>query len=406
MKILQLCPRFPYPLKDGGRIGIFNITKHLALRGHSIDMITFAEDDTTPDAIHEMERYCRVSIIHENTKTNGKNFLRSMMRNEPVYITRHRSAPYRAVLHEHLRSANYDVAYGDHSAMFPYLLEAKRLAGLPAAMRLHNVENMIWHRYAKEEKNPIKKFIAYRQAIMLERIEARCAALVDVNFAITDIDKARMEQISPRARVVTVLPGVDSDHWRQAPYASGSSVGILATTFSWIHNVNGVLWFIERVMPMIQKDIPGFSLELLGLNPPPVLLKKANNTVHVRGYVEDIRPNIARAGVYVVPLHVGSGIRIKILEAMAMGIPVVSTSVGCEGIPATNGKNIMIADSAEEFARAVTTILSDPTRAAQMGNAARQFIEERFSWSHAAEMIEQEFARIATSVCSGQNIAQ
>ncbi|HET7152553.1 MAG TPA: glycosyltransferase family 4 protein [Candidatus Kapabacteria bacterium] len=404
MKILQLCPRFPYPLKDGGRIGIFNITKHLTLRGHSIDMITFAEDDTTPDAIQEMERYCRVSIIHDNTKTNGKNFLRSMMRNEPVYITRHRSEPFRAVVREHLRSGNYDIVYGDHSAMFPYLLEAKRLAGLPAAMRLHNVENMIWHRYAKEEKNPIKKFIAYRQAIMLERIEARCAALVDVNFAITDIDKARMEQISPRARVVTVLPGVDSDHWRQAPYASGSSVGILANTFSWIHNVNGVLWFIERVMPMIQKDIPGFSLELLGLNPPPVLLKKASNAVHVRGYVEDIRPNIARAGVYVVPLHVGSGIRIKILEAMAMGIPVVSTSVGCEGIPATDGKNIMIADSAEEFARAVTTILSDPARAAQMGNAARQFIEERFRWSHAAEMIEQEFARIAASVCSGQNI--
>jgi glycosyltransferase involved in cell wall biosynthesis len=290
--------------------------------------------------------------------------------------------------------------------MFPYLLEAKQMTGLPTAMRLHNVENMIWHRYAKEEKNPIKKFIAFRQAKMLERIEARCAEMVDVNFAITDVDKARMEQIAPRAHVVTVLPGVDTEHWKQAAYAAGSKIGILATTFSWIHNVNGVLWFIDNVMPLIQKAIPGFTLDLLGLNPPPVLRKKANDSVRVLGYIDDIRPHIAQAGVYVVPLHVGSGIRIKILEAMSMGIPVVSTSVGCEGIPGKNGTDFMIADSAEEFAHAVIKILSDPAYGANMGNSARQFIEEHFNWDRAVGIIEQEFARIASRVHRDQKISQ
>lgn len=392
MRLLQLCPRLPFPLTDGGRIGIFNITKHLALRGHTIDMIAFADPDSTDDDVRGLEAFCSVTMIRDDTRTNLRNFLRSVVRHEPVYISRHRSDAFRAALHAALAAHTYDAVFGDHTAMFPYLLEAKEIAHIPVVVRLHNVESVIWHRYARSEHNPLKKLIAYRQAQMLERFEARNAELVDANFTITAVDEARMARLAPRARVVTVPPGVDTEYWAPVERDPASTIAITATTFSWIHNVNGVIWFLDQVLPLVREHVPGFAMHLLGRCPPADLQKRAGAEVVVHGFVDDVRPYAARAGVYVVPLHVGSGIRIKILEAMAMGMPVVTTSVGCEGIPGVPGTHFLIADTAEEFAAAVTAMLTQPERAAAIGRAARAFVVDHFSWDVTAALIETEIA--------------
>jgi len=231
---------------------------------------------------------------------------------------------------------------------------------------------------------------------MLERFEANSAKIVDVNFTITDVDNEMLRRLSPHANVVTVYPGVDIEYWCEQKYAKGSTIGILATTFSWIHNVNGVMWFLDDVMPQILKRIPGFKLQLLGMNPPPELMNRANDHVKILGFVKDIRPYAAQSSVYIVPLHVGSGIRIKILEAMAMGMPVVSTSVGAEGIGGTNGVHYLIADSAAEFADAIAMIISDSSFGQRIGIAARQFVESRFRWEQVGASIESEMERIIT----------
>ena len=147
-------------------------------------------------------------------------------------------------------------------------------------------------------------------------------------------------------------------------------------------------------MPIVREQIPDFSLDLLGRCPPPELQRRASDTVHVRGFVEDVRPYAARAGVFIVPLHVGSGIRIKILEAMAMGMAVVTTSVGGEGIAATPGVHFLVADTAEEFAAAIGSLLGDADRTAAIGRAARAFVVEHFNWNSAAEAIEREITAI------------
>lgn len=393
MHILQLCPRVPYPLSDGGRISMYHITRALARRGHVIDMIAFAEEDTTEAHLAALRELCTVQLVHANNRTNLRNFIRGALRNESVYIARHRSHAFFAAVREALRRVRYDVVYGDHSAMFPYLIEAHR-AGFPAVARLHNVENVIWHRYARDERNPVKRFLAKRQALMLEHYEGHAARLIDANFTITEIDQARMERLAPGARVLTVFPGVDTDAWVPVPHDRTSAIALTATTFSWIHNVNGVLWFLDHVMPRVLRDVPEFALDLLGRSPPPVLLRRASDRVRVLGFVEDMLPVAARAGVYIVPLHVGSGIRIKILEAMAMGMAVVTTSVGCEGIPGVHGTHFLIADTAEDFARAVTDVLTNPDRAESIGRAARAFVVERFNWDAAANAIEQEMRAI------------
>lgn len=402
MRLLQLCPRFPWPLTDGGRIGMFNITKHLAERGHRIDMIVFAEDDTTPEHVRDLERYCSVRLVRDNTRTDIRNFMRSVVRREPVYITRHRSGAFIGAMHEALATTTYDAVLGDHSAMFPYLIDARRIAGIPVVMRLHNVESVIWHRYARDERNPWKRMLAAWQARRLEQYEAAGAARVDANFAITLVDEARMHRLSPLARVITAPPGVDLDQWSPLQRNPSSRIAITATTYSWIHNVNAVNWFIDSVLPAVQAQIPGFAFHLLGRCPPASLQRRAGAAVNILGFVEDIKPYIAEAGVFVVPLQVGSGIRIKILEAMAMGIPVVTTSVGCEGIDGVPGVHYLVADTPGEFAAAVVDVLSDPVRSSALSREARAFVCAHFKWETTAAIIEGEIAaRIAAAALVG-----
>lgn len=395
MRILQLCPRVPFPLTDGGRIGIYHLTKHLALRGDVIDMIAFAEDDTTDSHIAALEQYCTVRLIRDNIKTNIRNFIRGVFRNEPLYIARHQSALFHQAVREAMAQTTYDAVIGDHSAMFPYLTEVKRVSGIPTAVRLHNVESVIWHRYAHDLRNPVMRAIAAWQAGLLERYEARNATLVDVNFTITEVDRARMERLAPSAHIVTILPGVDPVQWPMVERNPRSTIAITATTFSWIHNVNGALWFLDHVMPLVQARIPAFEVHLLGKQPPAVLLRRASASVRVPGFVEDIRVDIAKAGVYIVPLHVGSGIRIKILEAMAMGIPVVTTSVGCEGIEGTPGLHFLVADTAEEFGDAIVSLLTRPEFAHMMSCATREFVIGKFNWDTSAEGIHHALEDIA-----------
>jgi glycosyltransferase involved in cell wall biosynthesis len=370
MRILQLCPRFPFPLIDGGRIGIFNITQALAAQGHEITMLTFDAADTDAAAIAGVERVAHVHVVHDDTRTNLRNFLRGILRREPVYMARHRSGNFLRALDTRLASAQYDAVYGDHTAMAPYLLYVRAKAGIPAGMRLHNIESVIWQRYARESREPVRRLVVAHQARMLKRIEAAAIRKMDVNFAITNVDRDRALLMAPGADVRVVFPGVDTGYWQPIAASHSSPCAATVTMLVWVHNVDGILWFLDHVAPRIRDRVPDFQLHVVGKGAPRRLRNRIGSGLVLHGFLDDVRPVMAQSPVYVVPLHVGGGIRIKIIEAMAMGRPVVTTSIGGEGIPATSGTHWMVADTPDAFAAAVADLIADPARARAMGNAA------------------------------------
>ncbi len=394
MRILQLCPRFPYPLTDGGRIGIFNITRALAGRGHEVTMLAFASDDTDDAAIAAVARVARVHVVRDDTRTGMRHFLRGLVRLEPVYMARHRSRRFTRALDAILRAETFDAVYADHTGMAPYALHARRRTGMPAGLRLHNIESLIWQRYAKALGDPARRLVIGNQARMLARTEAKAIAAMDVNFAITDIDRERALRMAPGADVRVVMPGIDHEYWQPPAQRGAAHTAITVTALAWVHNVDGILWFLDEVVPRIRTRIPDFVLHVVGKDPPPRLARRAGDTLVLHGFLDDVRPAMAQSPVYVVPLHVGGGIRIKIIEAMATGLPVVTTSVGCEGIPARAGEELVVGDTAEAFADGVIALLTDSAAARAMGERGRDFAVRSFSWDRAAACIASAFDEV------------
>jgi glycosyltransferase involved in cell wall biosynthesis len=196
---------------------------------------------------------------------------------------------------------------------------------------------------------------------------------------------------------ITVIPtGVDLDFFRPAAEQEEPNTLVFTGSMDWMPNEDGIFYFVEEMLPRIRKQIPNTSLLVVGRRPSRRLLELARTTesVQVTGTVEDIRSYVQRGAVYIVPLRVGSGTRLKIFEAMAMGKAVVSTSIGAEGLPVRQGRDIIIVDSPDEFASAVVGLLQDRVRRGELGRAARQLVAQQHGWDSVAQHFESALERL------------
>jgi glycosyltransferase involved in cell wall biosynthesis len=250
------------------------------------------------------------------------------------------------------------------------------------AVSFHNIEYTIWDRYASVLSNlHPKKWYILNQAKKLREEESHFYHQADVCFAITEADKTRANQLARGANVCVATAGVNLDEWNPLPNISKeNALMVLATNYDWIHNVDGAIWFIKEVLPLVIKQYPNAKLQLIGKNPPDALKQLQSNSVEVLGFVPSVKEYLSRANIYVAPLFVGGGIRIKILEAMAMHLPVVATSVSAEGIVAGEADGLFRADSASATSNVIIKLLDDKTLASERGAAAAEFISQNHTW--------------------------
>jgi glycosyltransferase involved in cell wall biosynthesis len=292
-----------------------------------------------------------------------------------------------------------DVVHADHTCMAFYAHIAHTLFNIPMGLRLHNVESVIWQRYSERFAawHP-KRWLLTHQAQLLHNYEMQECTSMNVCFPITDIDKQRVETAAPVSNCLTVSAGVDIQEWnidttvfqkRQV-----SKEIILATTYTWVHNVEAVLWLTDEIIPRVQQYIPDIRLTLLGGNPPKELQQRESSAVHVAGFVDSIRPFMERSAVYVAPLFVGGGIRIKILEAMAMALPVVATTISGEGIKAQPENGLFLHDIADAFAERIVRLLQHPDETLVIGKQAQKFIQEHHTWSVCIGKMLTEYQRL------------
>jgi glycosyltransferase involved in cell wall biosynthesis len=397
VKILQLAPRFPFPPDDGGKIGIANIFKEFASQCNQVHLVFLGnENHEGAHAYKEASRYGKVSWIQKDLENSSERLFMSVFDKKSNTLRKHSGKSVRYKLDSIIEKADFNVIHCDHSYMMENALYIREKTGCPIGLRVHNIEYLIWKRYIDEFAffNP-GKFYVKSQAAKLLREEKTFFNEADICFAITELDKQTIRAISPGSEVIVATAGVNLDEWQVDNNIVRNQFEMIhATVYSWRHNVAAVKWFIDNVMPLIRDSIPQATLNLLGKKAPEWFNKYRSSGVNVLGYVPSVLDYFNKAGVYIAPLFVGAGIRIKILEAMAMELPVVASPVSAEGIEAGEEDGLFIANDEKEFSRIILKLMNEPEFRQTAGKSARRCIAEKYQWKNSVSLMVEEYKRL------------
>jgi sugar transferase (PEP-CTERM/EpsH1 system associated) len=391
MRILWVKVGGLWPLNTGGRLRSFHTIAELARR-HRVTVLTTHAPGDDPEGVAARLRACEqvVSVPYALPGHDSPRFalalLRSWLSPLPVDIWRCRVPALAREVSRRIAGGTVDLCVVDFLAATPNVaLEGP----VPTVLFAHNVEHMIWKRLSQIETRAWRRALLEVEWRKLRRYEARACARARLTVAVSEVDRAILAAHAPRARVVAVPTGVDTDYFK--PNGSHEMPGRLVFfgSMDWFPNEDGIEYFVEAVLPRIRGEVPDISLTVVGRNPTPRVQRLAAKAgVRVTGTVDDVRAYVAEATVCVVPLRVGGGTRLKIFEALAMGKAVVSTTVGAEGLPLTPGTHFLQVDDPAAFADAVVALLRDPVRRSALGSAGRRLVEERYSWSRVAREFE------------------
>ena len=401
MKLLWLNSGLLLPLDKGGKLRTWHVMRHLAAR-HEITYLSF-EDSTQTDADRRgMREVCaRLETVPRTDAAKGTwrfyaDAAGYVIDQAPYAVAKYRSAAYRARLEHLLATDHYDLVVCD---FLPPVVNLPARLPCPTIVFTHNVEAEIWRRHAEQATNPATKYLMTQQWQRMLRFEADALARFDLVLAVSDADRetfARLYPHSLRSPVHVVQTGVETDYFTPAAAAPGRAHIVFTGSMDWLPNEDGMTYFCRDILPKIRQAEPDATVSIIGRAPTPAVRKLGEIPgVEVTGRVDDVRPHIARGSVYVVPLRIGGGTRLKIFEAMSMGKAVVSTTIGAEGLPVTAGRNIEIADEPDAFAQSVVRLISDTAARRSIEAAARQLVVEKYDWAAVAKDFEAALLRVA-----------
>jgi sugar transferase (PEP-CTERM/EpsH1 system associated) len=393
-RILILTPQLPYPpqaltgFSQGTTIRNFNLIAGLRRR-HTVDLLTFY----APTAIGGPELlspYCeQVVTAPPPVRPLGRRALDTALRKAPDMALRLETPMMHDRLAGMLRAQRYDILQIEGIEMAPYALALEPAARPQLIFDDHNAEYVLQKRaFATDARRPRRwvgaaySLIQWRKLMTYER---RICAAADRVVAVSEVDRQALRKLAPGLEVTVVPNGVDLDFYRPGVTPPEPGLGPHSLVFTgkmdFRPNVDAVLWFVDEVLPLITSVLPDARFYAVGQSPHPRLAALAGHpSVDVTGRVPDTRPYIAGAGVYVIPLRIGGGTRLKVLEAMAMGQAIVSTRLGCDGFPLEDGREVRFADAPDEFAEAVVSLLQSRDQAEALGRSARAYVETNYGW--------------------------
>lgn len=389
MRILQIAARLPYPLTDGGAIGIYKITESLAKLGHQITFLTFSDPDknVTKTAIEDMSRFCDIRLTKQSLPSRVSTIFRTLLKGAYAIERREMKEMYE-LISSVISSGKYDIVHCDHSHVGKYALWIKEKFGLPVVLRQHNVEAQIYERFAIHAPNLAVRLFGRIQAKRLHSEEQRFVNGVDAIAAISEEDAKIMHSYAPKARIEVIPAGVDLEYITPTePDLEDPNMITWIGRFIWEPNTDAVKYFLQDIFPLVLKKRPSSILHIIGAGSDTIkhTASAFGGNVIIHGFVNDIREYLARSSVLVVPLRVGGGMRIKILEFCAAGKAIVSTKIGSEGNIAADNRDLLLRDTPEEFAEAVISLLNDPAKRHLLGSNARILVENNYSWNSIGE---------------------
>jgi sugar transferase (PEP-CTERM/EpsH1 system associated) len=402
VKILWLNAGLLLPLDKGGKLRTWHLMRHLAAR-HDITYLSFSDASQTEAHLAGMRDVCRrLETVPRTDAAKGTlrfyaDAARYVVDPVPYAVAKYRSADYARRVQELLQTSRFDALVCD---FLPPLVNMPRHLPCPAILFTHNVEAEIWRRHAETAANPVARHLLARQWQRMLRFEREALARFDLVLAVSEADRDTFARLYPgalQAPLHVVQTGVDTQYFRPASATPARRAHLVFTgSMDWLPNEDGMLYFVRDILPLVRQAEPGATLSIIGRAPTPAVRRLAEQRgIEVTGSVDDVRPHVAAGSVYIVPLRIGGGTRLKIFEAMGMAKAVVSTTIGAEGLPVTNGRDIAIADEAAAFAAAIVRLIRDDAARTRLEDAARRLVVERYDWSAVAQDFEDALARVA-----------
>ncbi|HOQ61047.1 MAG TPA: glycosyltransferase [Vicinamibacterales bacterium] len=397
MRILFLTETIPFPLDSGGRVKTYHTLQSLADE-HEIHCHAFIRSAAERRHAGELERHCASLTLHLRPPGPAREagaLALSLATRTPFTVARHY---FRGVLRRLVRSCaerRFDAAYYDHLSMLAY---ARRL-GLPAIHDAHNVEYDLVRRHAATLPwSPVRLFVE-REWRLLRRYERARYARCGLIFAVSERDAAAIRSLAGGAPEVRVVPiSIDARAMAAAGPRPRRPDLLFVGGLHWPPNADAVAHFARDIWPLVRREAPDATLTVVGRADAPVAqaLRRIDG-IRLAGHVPDVAPYFERARAFVVPLRAGGGMRVKILEALARGLPVVSTAIGVEGIDAAHGVHLLVADDPGSFARAVSQVVGNDGLAAELAAAGRRLVLERYDRSVVGEKLRRDLRE-----CGGQ----
>jgi sugar transferase (PEP-CTERM/EpsH1 system associated) len=408
MRILWLKAELLLPLDKGGKLRTWHLMRHLKRR-HDITYVAFADPHEPAANVAGMTEVAdRVVTVPRSDSPKGslRFYAGAAMRifdPLPYAVGKYRSRAYGRVVESLLKTEAFDLVVCD---FLPPAVNLEWPLPCPAVLFTHNVEAEIWRRHAETHASSPLKFLYTMQHRRMLRFEGRALRRFDGVLAVSEADRDTFGRLYPDAarRPIRVIPtGVDTEFFTPARFPAEGRSLVFTGSMDWLPNEDAMLYFCRDILPLIRAEEPDVTLDIVGRAPTPAVRRLAEERgIRVSGRVDDVRPHVRDAAVYIVPLRIGGGTRLKIFEAMSMGKGIVSTTVGAEGLPVADGTHLLLADDPQRFSRAVVRLLRDANRRAALEGAARALVVERYDWSAAGQELESALAQFARSRPQGE----
>ena len=391
MKILFVTPRLPVPPNRGDRLRYFHFARVLSKK-HSLSLLSFIQSEKEMTHVPDLKEYFDdVETVLLKPWQSYRSMLLGLFSKTPLQVFYFHSKEMQRRIQEVLKRDNFDVIYTFHLRMAPY---AKKIRGAYRVLDLTDAVSLFLERMLRH-RSVFLRPILYREYLTVKRYESLVVGKFDECWLISTVDKDAMNLGNGVSKIFLVPNGIDVDYFKPSEPRPASN-SILFVGYMGIESVDAVSYFYKDIFPLVRKEIPSAKFYVVGADPPGKIVKLARDkNVIVTGFVKDLRDYYNKAAVVVVPMKFVVGVQNKVLEAMAMKLPVVTSSLGNEGIDASPGKEIFVEDEPNAFANRVVEILKNEHLRMEIGSNARSFVERKFAWANVLDRMNEIHSKIS-----------
>lgn len=391
MQILCLTSRLPYPPTRGDRLRAYNFIKHLSAE-HTLHLVSFIAQDAETQYLDPLKEFCRqIQVVRMSKTQSALAVARNIWRPEPLQTLYYRSKEMRRRVNQMLSANQFDAVYVHLFRMAPYV------AGYSNLYRILDLTDVISSEVKRSMpyRNFLSRTIYGLEQPRIARVERQLVNTFDEAWLISRHDHQLLANECPSANILVIPNGVDVGRFYPTDQPPRPNSLIFVGHLGVFHNIDAVSFLVQAVLPLVRQRVSDCSVNIVGAEPVAQVQSLAQNpAVTVTGFVDDLNAYLNKATVFVAPLRFAAGVQNKVLEAMAAGRPVVTTSVVNKGLGASPGLELFVADTAPEMADCIVSLLNDADLASAIGRAGRKFVQQHFGWHHAVDRMRVIEARL------------